>query len=152
MHPRQFALLSDGALSYFAFLYALLEVVGDVPGILQSLLIALIRKPTGGRRPVAHFRAWFRVWQRARKSQVQEWERTHGAAPEFNTGSRQCTPDAVWRATLIAETATTLLRHLAVVLWDLRRCFDHVQHAQLADEASEGCFPLVLLRVAVAAY
>ena len=45
-----------------------------------------------------------------------------------------------------------VIRHYAILLWDLHKAFELVQHELLADLAQEEGFPPVILRLVIQAY
>ena len=105
MHPRHPGWARDQ--EGLAMLLNLCEQVGAFPTSEREVLISLYRKPKGGgRRPIAGFRALYRIWGRTRKGTLQTWERQYAADGFFNTGvGRKCS-DGVWRAEVRGELAT----------------------------------------------
>ena len=39
--------------------------------------------------------------------------------------------DAVWRQAVVAERASNELKHVLVMLWDLKECYENVGHEDL---------------------
>ena len=131
----------------------LCEQVGAFPTSEREVLISLYRKPKGGgRRPIAGFRALYRIWGRARKSTLQTWERQHAADGFFNTGAGRKCSDGVWRAEVRGELATGAGSHYAVLLWDLVKAFEMVDHQLLIQEADKQCFPFAVLQLILQAF
>ena len=134
MHPRHPGWARDQ--EGLAMLLNLCEQVGAFPTSEREVLISLYRKPKGGgRRPIAGFRALYRIWGRARKSTLLAWERQHAAEGFFNTGAGRMCSDGVWRAEAHGELATGAGSHYAVLLWDLVKAFEMVDHQLLIQEA-----------------
>ena len=48
-----------------------IEDAGEFPAAEQELTVGLHRKPKGGRRPIAGFKALYRVWGKCRKPLLQ---------------------------------------------------------------------------------
>ena len=118
----------------------------------RMLAVLLLIKPTGGRRPISQFASLYRVWGKARKHDLAEWELEMLHDELFNTGQKRRTTDAVWRAEMRAEAAKKGGHEYLMLLWDLKQAFDLVGHEKLIAEAKELQAPLKILRVLVAAY
>ena len=73
VHPRAFAWLSDAALQGIADLLTAIEELGFWPGTIGHILIALIPKAGGGKRPIGLLSGLVRLWERARRLIVQSW-------------------------------------------------------------------------------
>ena len=77
-HPRWAALLSDDTLAWLGAFMDELENTGETAGVelVRSMLLMMIQKLDGGLRPIVLFTFFFRLWARARKDIVREWERS----------------------------------------------------------------------------
>ena len=60
--------------------------------------------------------------------------------------------DATWRIRIKAIKAHHQRTALVEVMWDLRKCFEHVPHDQLLRQASKQRYPMDLLRVSIHSY
>ena len=63
-HPRAFRLASDEALRVMAAMLHALECIGAFPPHVGYLLLPLLDKPRGGRRPILLCTGVVRFWQR----------------------------------------------------------------------------------------
>ena len=64
----------------------------------------------------------------------------------------RCTTDAVWRAQVMAMVQDVEELHAAELLWDIRKCYENVLHAELQEQAREQGYPMALLRVSLSSY
>ena len=62
------------------------------------------------------------------------------------------TLDAVWRTQLLSGLEATKDRQAVEVMWDIRKCYENVNHAALADEARIQGYPMSLLRLSLSSY
>ena len=60
--------------------------------------------------------------------------------------------DVVWRSRVQALSGHQSQDTVIEAMWDLRKCFEHVQHQRLAQEAERWGFPLDVLRFSVLSY
>ena len=72
--PRAIARLSENAIQALVLLFLAFEKLGEWCAILDLVLIVLLPKGDGGRRPIGLFPTLIRVWMRARVSQARAWE------------------------------------------------------------------------------
>ena len=72
--PRAFARLSTPLLQNFATLLYVCELTGFWPSCIALVMIALLPKSDGGRRPIGLFPTIVRIWMRTRTSAVRAWE------------------------------------------------------------------------------
>ena len=68
------ARLSDNGIEALVLLFLAFEKLGDWCDILNLVLIVLVPKAEGGRRPIGLFPTLIRVWMRARIWAAREWE------------------------------------------------------------------------------
>ncbi len=73
MHPKHAKGLSDGALNCSGMQLRTFELTSRWPKCEQAVLTALIPKSDGGLRPIALFRAAYRVYGKANARQVRAW-------------------------------------------------------------------------------
>ena len=57
-----------------ATLLNMVEACGSWPTHILANTIILMGKPTGGSRPIALMPMLYRIWTKARKKQIQEWD------------------------------------------------------------------------------
>ena len=72
--PRAFARLSDSLLQWLCLLFAAAERFGCWPLLLRLVVIVLLPKPDGGRRPIGLFPTPIRIWMRARSDIARRWD------------------------------------------------------------------------------
>ena len=76
--PVTFAIIGD--LGQFEHSQETLEHMRDHSEGINAVVTALIPKAKGGLRPFGLFSGIYRLWARARRSEVADWERTHDRA------------------------------------------------------------------------
>ena len=69
-HPRHLACLEPEAAGVLSFIFALAEAIGDFEHVIADVLVPLIPKLSGGRRPIGLFRGVIRIWGRARRCSI----------------------------------------------------------------------------------
>ena len=106
IHVRHLALLPDEALAVLALLIMVIEALGCLPTQVQRLLIFLIPKSTGGRRPIMLAPALYRWWTRVRRPLAEEWDAAHDY-PFFAASKGRTAVDPVYRRAVRAEAAAT---------------------------------------------
>ncbi len=151
LSPRDLADLDDAVLEVIIELMTCCEALGTIPDALALVIVVLLRKKEGGRRPIGLLPALYRLWAKVRQPHVRSWElawdRRYLAAARGKS-----TSDVAWLRALRAEYASGSGATAASVLWDLKKCYEHGRHVLLATEARELNFPLAIARVAVAMY
>ena len=152
VHPRHIALLDGSALAVLANLLEVAEAVGILPDQLADLLIVLLPKVTWGLRPIGWYQSVFRIWIKARLHIVKSWEATATADCGFGAERGKAPLDIVWRHSFRAESATVNGGHFVVVLWDLHKCYEQVDHALLIAAARRHGYPLAILRLCIYSY
>ena len=70
----------------------------------------------------------------------------------YNTGRGKKTTDSIWRAEVRAEAAKGTGKLYAMIMWDLLKAYDTVDHDLLANEAYEQQFPMKIMRLLLRAY
>ena len=149
--PRALARLSDEALMALAMILAAAEALGAWGQAVSLVLIVLLPKPDGGLRPIGLFPTIVRLWMRARTVHARAWEAAH-AMPQLFGGAGMGAQRAAWTMAFRAEAAALSAQEHAVALLDLVKAFERVPHHLLAAAAARKGYPLVLLRLSLAAY
>ena len=149
--PRALARLSDEALMALARILAAAEALGAWGQAVSLVLIVLLPKPDGGLRPIGLFPTIVRLWMRARTVHARAWEAAH-AMPQLFGGAGMGAQRAAWTVAFRAEAAALSAQEHAVALLDLVKAFERVPHHLLAVAAARKGYPLVLLRLSLAAY
>ena len=75
--PRAVARLSDELLTYLGQLLALALRIGQWPSLCRLVLVVLLPKPDGGRRPIGLLPCLARIWGRAHTCAIRRWEAAH---------------------------------------------------------------------------
>ncbi len=127
------------------------EILGSIPEVMALVVVVLIAKKAGGRRPVGLLPALYRLWARVRQPCVRRWE-ADWERRYFSAGRGRSACDIAWLRALRAEYASSVGATAASVMWDLHKAYEHGSHTLLAAEAIELRFPIAVARLAVAMY
>ncbi len=119
---RQYRLMSDENLEVVSCMMVISELIGALPPQLRLTATPLIPKPKSGHRSVANFTSFYRLWAKAPRPYVEEWEIANDR-PYFAAGKARSTSDLVWRQAARAEASTSSGDHAAALLWDLSSFF-----------------------------
>jgi len=149
--PRAFARLSGELITTLCVILTALELLGDWPTFLNLVVIVLLPKPDGGRRPIGLFPAVIRLWARARAQAARAWEAMH-AMPGVYGGAGMGAQRAAWQAGFKAENAALAKKDFAHSLLDLVKAFERVPHGHLIAAARKHDYNLWLLRLSLKAY
>ena len=149
--PRALARLSDELLVALGLLLVFVERVGRWPACLHLVLIVLLAKPDGGRRPIGLFPTVIRVWMRARSSIARQWELDH-ARPGVYGGAGRGAQRAAWQIAMRAEASACDGMHYAQALLDLVKAFETIPHHRIVEAAIRHGYCLWTLRLSLAAY
>ena len=96
------------------------------PTQVRAILVALIPKSDGGRRPIGLLPTIVRVWERVRKPIVAAWRCT--VERPYNWAAKgRCPQDAVWRRALMDEANLEEGKSAGAVLLDLTKAFEMVK-------------------------
>ncbi len=144
------ALDDDGIEACISVLMAC-ESVGYIPRLLALVIVKMIPKKDGGRRPIGLMPSLYRIWGKVRADDVRNWER-RWAREYFAAGPGKSAESAAWRAALRAELAAASRAESASVLWDLLKCFEHGRHTLLAGEVHAVGFLVAVARMSVEMY
>ena len=151
MHPRSLARCSDMVLKLFVRLMLLAETLGSWPKCVGVIMVVLLPKPDGGRRPIGLFPTIVRVWMRIRLEVAQAWMVANDRA-YFYAGPAKGADVAAWKQSLLAEAAHSMQLPYVSTLLDLVKAFDTVPFDWMAKQASKFRYNLWLLRLSLAAY
>ena len=128
------------------------ECQGRWPLAVALVIIALLPKPEGGRRPIGLFPLLPRIWMRIRREVATEWERLHDR-PYLYAGVGRGANVAAWKQAARAELAAAVPgAEYGQVLLDLVKAFERIPHHILVREAIRLGYCLWVLRLALAAY
>ena len=149
--PRAIAALPYSMRAKLADILNRCEAEGRWPSRWQLVVIALLPKADGSRRPIGLFPAVIRVWMRSRSSALRSWEADHDHSSIYGS-SGKAAKRATWLAAWEAESARSKEGLYAQALLDLAKAFDTVPHEQVWKQAAARGYPLHILRLALAAY
>ena len=149
--PRALARLSDEALKGLCAILMAAELLGRWPAMALMVLIVLLPKPDGGRRPIGLFPVIVRVWARARSHIARQWE-ADNPRPGLYGGPAMGAQKAAWQAGFHAEAAALTRSNYAQALLDLVKAFEKVPHDVVFRLAQKRGFNLWLVRLSVASY
>jgi len=149
--PRAYARLSDQLLKCLCAIFMATELLGEWPALVKLVLIVLLPKADGGRRPIGLFASPVRLWARARALAARAWESLHSRPCIFG-GSGMGAQRAAWNAGFRAEAAALAGHDFAQTLLDLVKAFETIPHAALVAAARKHGYCLWLLRLSLAAY
>ena len=152
LHPRAVSRCDAGALRALLRLLLMAEFIGDWPSSAGVVLICLLAKPDGGRRPIGLLPSVIRWWMRARLDVVRAWQASH-ERPYFYAGPRKGAEVAAWKQAARAELAhySSMLCHANAML-DLVKAFERVPHHWLVRQSERYRYPMAILRLSIAAY
>ena len=146
IHPRWFGWLSDGLLSEIADLLTDLERLGFWPKPIQHIIVALIPKADGGRRPIGLLPALVRLWEKLRRPVVARWRTA--TTRSYNWAAKGRSPQAaVWKESLRSEAAAAKGLSSGAVLIDLVKAFEMVRLELIWYAGVRLGFPVAILRL-----
>ena len=151
LHPRALLRCSQYALKALVRIFIAAELAGKWPQHIGIVIIALLPKPDGGRRPIGLFPSLVRLWMRVRLTVAQAWQTAH-ERPYFYAGPAKGADVAAWKQAARAELGAALNVDYGVVLLDLVKAFERVPHDWLVRQACRFHYNLYLLRLSLAAY
>ena len=149
--PRAVLRLSTEAIESLAVLFMVFEGLGTWAKVLELVIIVLLPKTDGGRRPIGLFFTTIRIWMRARVADIRAWEQAN-ALPSIFGGANMGAQKAAWQVAFTAEAAALTKVDFAGSLIDLVKAFETVPHHILAAVARALGYPIVLLRLCLKAY
>ena len=146
LHPRAVGLLVDADLELLLDFLMEIEELGMFPDT-DLITVVLLDKVDGGQRPIGLMPFLARVLGRCRRPVVKRWEQEVRKAYHVD----RCDV-ANWDLALRAEHAAVAKLSDAAIFLDLKKCYEYVQHHQLAVECKAGGFPWKVVRTCVASY
>jgi len=149
--PRAYARLSVQLLRALCAIMMALELNGSWPTLVQLVIIVLLPKPDGGRRPIGLFVSLIRVWARARSIAARAWEAAN-PRPGLYGSAGMGAQRAAWQDAFAAESATLKGETFSHSLLDLVKAFEAVQHWTLVRAAHKHGYNVWLLRLSLQAY
>ena len=151
-HPRQFAGLSDDALATLADLFWAYEAHGLWTTQQSDLIVTLLAKATGGKRPILFFRSAYRLWGRWAQARVKTWAVDALQHYALNNQAGRRPGDAIWRNQVRAQMAEDTGLSFGEVFWDMAKAFDRVPREQLLRIALARGYPPSILRLSLLSY
>ena len=149
--PRAIGRLSDALLLWLCRILLAAEALGTWPAIWHLVLIVLIPKADGGRRPIGLFPTLIRIWMRARNEVARHWE-ARNALPCFYGGKGMGAQRAAWMSSYRAEAAAKDGMHFTQSLLDLIKAFERLPHHLIVQAARRLGYCLTTLRLSLASY
>ncbi len=139
--PHWFSWLSDQLLRVMGTFMEAIEGAGRWPGQVMVVLVHLIPKEGGGRRPIGLLASVVRWWERLRAPLVQRW-RLQNARPFNWAAPGRNAEKAVWEQSLLDEAAVARGWSSASTLVDLVKAFEHIPLEVLWRRSKAHQFPL----------
>jgi len=140
--PRAVARLSDVLIKALCAILMACELWGAWPALVRYVLIVLLPKSDGGRRPIGLFPSIVRVWSRARVIVARAWESAH-FRPTIFGGAGMGAQRAAWVSAFKAEAAARKDAAFTQSLLDLVKAFEQIPHRVLAHYAAKHGYNLV---------
>ncbi len=144
--PHWFAWLSDPLLRMVAGLLGEVERKGRWPGQVMLVLVHLIPKDGGGRRPIGLLASLVRWWEKIRAPAVKRWRVEHARPFNWAAPGRSA-EKAVWVVSLLDEAAAAKGFSSGATLVDLVKAFEHIPLETLWQRGKRHGFPQVILRL-----
>ena len=151
IQPRALLRLSEVSQQALCRLLMAAELHGEWPELIRTVLIVLIPKDDGGRRPIGLLPTLVRVWSRIRGPIVRSW-RSQLNKQYLYGGQARGAQRAAWMQAAKAEVAHMQKRCYGVVLVDLVKAFEAVPHHKVAEAASRRGYPPWVLRLSLDSY
>lgn len=156
-HPRCLDVLSNDCLGLLIELFLLVEASGLPPEPLALVLIDLIPKRHGGRRPIGMLCTFLRWPGRLRRPLIRKWEIAIGVEAPFCAGHTGRSPvDVAWAQSVRAEAAlwdSGADLFVGAWIWELLKAYEHVEHSRVVTEAFEDArVPFGAFRMALNIY
>ena len=152
LHPRAISRCSDAAILALIRILVAAERLSRWPELVGIVIICLLPKPDGGRRPIGLLPSLVRWWMRIRLDVARIWQQRH-ERPYFYAGTLKGAEVAAWKQAARAELAgTSSMMAYAAALLDLVKAFERVPYSWLVTQASKYEYPMILLRLCIAAY
>ena len=130
LSPSQFSWLSDPLLDQLGGLLEAIEEHGRWPSQIELAMVHLIPKASGGRRPIGLLASLVRLWERARRPEVECW--LGSCRREYNWMCKgKGAERSAWAQNICEEAALASGRATASVLLDLVKAFEQVVLGQV---------------------
>ena len=149
--PRALARLSDECLDALAALLFSFEEHGEWGEEIKNVLIVLLAKADGGRRPIGLFPALIRIWMRARAEHAREWEDRHQRGYLYG-GKGRGAQRAAWQNGFEAEASALDGQSFGQTLLDLVKAYEKIPHEHIVAAAAKLGFNMWVLRLSLASY
>jgi hypothetical protein len=149
--PRAINRLSDEVVHALSQLLMAMEAYGDWAAVFRLVLIVLLPKDDGGRRPIGLFPTVIRLWSRIRVQIAREWEAANPRGCIYG-GTDMGAQRAAWQVAFRAENAALTNKQYAQTLLDLVKAFEKVPHHHVVAAARKHGYNLWVLRLSLASY
>ena len=152
MHPKALLRFGDELLKSTLRLLFLCECKGRWPGLSTDVIIALLPKPTGGRRPIGLFPWLPKIWAKIRRKTADRWEKDN-ARPYLYAEAGRGAEVASWKQSARGELAVYVPSSTyGMTFIDLVKAFDRIPFHVLVQQAIKLGYSLWVLRLTIAAY
>ena len=128
-----------------------IELHGEWPALIRLIMVVLLPKPDGGRRPIGLLPTVVRLWMRIRAPTTRKWRATLKKDYLFG-GEGKGAQRASWMQAAKAEAAGQAGKQYGVILADLMKAFEKVPHHLVARAAERRGYPLWVLRLSLDTY
>jgi len=146
--PRAYSRLSHVLLKKLCALLMAIELLGCWPEAVDLVLIVLLPKPDGGRRPIGLFPSVIRLWMRARSWVAKAWEAANPRPGVFG-GTGMGAQRAAWESAFRGEMASFTSQAFSQSLLDLIKAFELIPHGKLVQAAAKHGYSLWVLRLSL---
>ena len=152
-HPRALGLMSDDALLVYGTVLAVSEALGSLPRLILTLYMVLLAKAAGGMRTIGLMPTPYRIHMKIRETDTAPaMAHLYQCHPWLAARKGRGPADVVWNQSVMAEAAAGVSWTSATVLWDVQKCYEHVQHLSLWAEGLGWNYPEQVLRLAINTY
>ena len=152
LHPKALIRLPSEALLALVRICLMAEVLGLWPSTIGIVLIRLIPKSDGGRRPIGLLPTVIRWWMRARLHVVRAWQDKHERI-YFYAGPTKGAKVASWKQAARAELAQAIPGVDTVSpLLDMVKAFERVPLDWLVRQGVRSAYPMQILLLSIRAY
>ena len=150
LHPRHLGLCSDECIWTWGYFFYLCEAVGKWSGAMECYSFFLSLKANGNFRTIGLLPMIYRIWAKLRMPLVRDWGASVPRA-FFAAGVGKSTEDSIGRVLMQGEAISTA-EEAAVIIADIDKCYENVDHAKLRRAAIQHKFPLAILRLCLRMY
>ena len=149
--PRWIGWLSNELLEVIIDFIEKLEVEGCWPGCISKIIVHLIPKASGGRRPIGVLATFVRLWEAVRKPIVWQW-RSRIERPYNWAAPGRSAEMGVWGQSLKDEVAKGRGQHSGAVMYDLAKAYEMVKLELVWEHGRRWGFPGRILRLMLEAF